>query len=149
MRPVGMAVGAVPRSAAAAKGDHCPEGTTEVGERPVSANMASELWATAGVDLDAVHELVHRSCREQGLPVKVCSPSVIQTVLSLLGCGRQALTSRCQPWGDPALEAPERVGTVGIDFVDAEAAGLDHDVSENRSNHDALAVQSQRRPLAS
>ena len=93
------------------------------------------------VDREAVRAMVERTCDEQGLPVKVATPWVVDQVSWLLG--------RTVGSGRGRSKSPDRLCASRINEAGAHMAGVDDDVLEDCFDDGSLPVQVEGDPLAS
>src|SRR5690242_14400555 len=83
---------------------------------------------------------VPASCARQGLPVKVTDAGVVKAVAMLLQTGAEAGHARRRaPTGAPLLQAPDNVGTVGIEASAAMNARVDDRMIEHGRNNGDLS----------
>lgn len=97
------------------------------------------------VDREAVRALVERTCAEQGLPVTVGSPAVVEQVSALLGRGIATSASKRRA----PSHSPDRLRALGVDVPSAHLAGVDDHVIEDCLDDGALPVEVEGGPLAS
>lgn len=103
-----------------------------------------------GLSVDQARAIVERTCREQGVPVFVTAPDVLQRVWALLGGDGGAGAPRAQPRGRRRRrsQSPDRLHPISVDLAGTRGRRLDHDMVEHRAQDRPLSIQVERRPLS-
>lgn len=114
------------------------------------ARCSGGVGVTGSIDLRAVRAMVQRSCEAQGLPVKVSTPAVVESVATLLGSSNQASSSRSSRTSARLRsEAEDGHGAGGVDVVDPGGAGVNDDVVKDRLDDRSLSTEVQGGSLGS
>jgi hypothetical protein len=104
-----------------------------------------------GLTPDQLAAWVQRSCRAQGVPVKVTDAGVAARVVALLGgpaVGGRAQARSASTHPDPARSQPPRgPHPVGVQAPGATDSGADDCVVQDGPDDGGLAVQVQSSPL--
>lgn len=113
------------------------------------AGTSRGVGIMGGVDMDAVRRMVEQSCAAQGLPIKISSPKVVQTVTVLLGPVTTAIRGASGVSVNRQSQPPHWLRSGGVDDLDSAAAGMNDNVFEDRSDDRSLPVEVESSPLAS
>lgn len=100
----------------------------------------------AGLSGDELAAWVRASCVRHGVPVKVTDAVVVARAVTLLSGGairpnRAAAVLR-------GLQAPDRVGPIGVDLASTRDPGTDHDVINHGGDDGVLTGEVELGPLS-